>query len=145
MEKETKVKNYRLCEKFLPEHYEFPVLDKPEGWDEDIVETAGFIPLEVRFKQMEQAGIRAQFLQSEFTSFDVRDMYLNHPEFDLNGDEDMEEALQKIQLRNAWIEHVKAEKAKMKELEAQREVKANESAAKNEPKKTASEEEVKNA
>ena len=25
-----------------------------EGWDEDIVETAGFIPLEVRFKQMEQ-------------------------------------------------------------------------------------------
>lgn len=33
-----------------------------EGWNDEITETAGFIPLEVRFKQMEQAGIRAQFL-----------------------------------------------------------------------------------
>ena len=49
-----------------------------EGWDEDIVETAGFIPLEVRFKQMEQAGFRAQFFENEFSSKDVTDMYLNH-------------------------------------------------------------------
>ena len=38
---------------------------EPEGWNEDIVETAGFVPLAVKFKQMEQAGIRAQFFQSE--------------------------------------------------------------------------------
>lgn len=136
----AEVKNFRIVESFLQEIKPLPKWIDPEGWNEDIVETAGFIPLEVRFKQMEQAGIQAQFLQSEFTSFDVRDMYLNHPEFDLNGDEDIEEALDKIKLRQEWIEHVKAEKAKVK-LEAQREVKANESKAKNEPKETASEEE----
>ena len=134
------VKNFRLAQTFLPEIKPLPIWEEPKGWNEDIVETAGFIPLEVRFKQMEQAGIQAQFLQSEFTSFDVRDMYLNHPEFDLTGDEDIEEAMEKIQLRQAWIEHVKAEKAKEAELEAQREVKASESKAKNEPKETASEE-----
>lgn len=136
----AEVKNFRLAQTFLPEIKPLPKWEEPEDWNEDIVETAGFIPLEVRFKQMEQAGIQAQFLQSEFTSFDVRDMYLNHPEFDLNGDEDIEEAMEKIQLRQAWIEHVKAEKAKEAQLEAQREVKASESKAKNEPKETASEE-----
>lgn len=110
---EVKVKDFRIAQNFLPEIKPLPIWEEPENWNEDIVETAGFVPLEVRFKQMEQAGIQAQFLQSEFTSFDVRDMYLNHPEFDLNGDEDIEEAMEKIKLRQAWIEHVKAEKAKL--------------------------------
>ena len=44
----------------LEEHFPTPY-PEIENWDEDIVETAGFIPLEVRFKQMEQAGFRAQF------------------------------------------------------------------------------------
>lgn len=80
-----------------------------EGWDEDIVETAGFIPLEVRFKQMEQAGFRAQFFESEFTSKDVSDMYLNHPEFDITGEDDIEEAMEKIRLREEYINQVKQE------------------------------------
>lgn len=79
-----------------------------EGWNEDIVETAGFVPLEVRFKQMEQAGIQAQFLESEFGSKDFRDMYLNHPEFDLTPEDDIEDAYEKMQLRAAWINKVKA-------------------------------------
>lgn len=83
-----------------------------EGWNDEITETAGFIPLEVRFKQMEQAGIRAQFFESEFTSKDVQDMYLNHPEFDLTPEDDIEEALEKIELRQAWIAQVKAEARK---------------------------------
>ena len=70
----AEVKNFRLVQTFLPEIKPLPKWEEPEGWTEDIVETAGFIPLEVRFKQMEQAGIQAQFLQSEFTSFDVQSM-----------------------------------------------------------------------
>ena len=86
-----------------------------DGWDEDIVETAGFVPLEVRFKQMEQAGIRAQFFESEFGSRDFSDMYLNHPEFDLSPEDDIEEAMEKISLRQQWIEHVKSEARKRSE------------------------------
>lgn len=88
-----------------------------ENWDEDIVETAGFIPLEVRFKQMEQAGLRAQFFESEFSSRDVRDMYLNHPEFDLTPEDDIEEAMEKLELRKAWINQVKAEAKSRAEAE----------------------------
>lgn len=91
---------------------------KIDGWDDDIVETAGFVPLEVRFKQMEQAGIRAQFHESEFTSRDMSDMYLNHPEFDLTPEDDIEEAMEKIALREAWINQVKMEARKRNEEEA---------------------------
>ena len=83
-----------------------------EGWNEELVETAGFVPLAVRFKQMAQAGIRAQFFASEFTSQDVQDMYLNHPEFDLTPEDDLEEAMAKIEARQAWINHVKEEARK---------------------------------
>lgn len=101
------------------EHYptQYPEI---EGWDEDIVETAGFIPLEVRFKQMEQAGIRAQFFESEFGSKDFQDMYLNHPEFDLTPEDDIEEAMEKIQLRQAWINQVKNDARQRMEIEAQK-------------------------
>ena len=77
-----KVSVYEV-EEHLPNPY--PEL---EGWDEDIVETAGFIPLEVRFKQMEQAGIRAQFFESEFSSKNVQDMYLQYHLLELNQTQD---------------------------------------------------------
>ena len=78
-----------------------------KGWNKVITETAGFIPLAVRFKQMEQAGFRARFFESEFTSKDMQDMYLNHPEFDITPEDDLEEAYEKMQLRQAWINEVK--------------------------------------
>ena len=104
-----------------------------EGWDEDIVETAGFIPLDVRFKQMEQAGFRAQFFESEFSSKDVSDMYLNHPEFDITAEDDIEEAMEKMELRAAYIEQVKSEIMKRKKAE-------EEAAMKSEAKKSGEEE-----
>ena len=85
---------------YEPEYHSPTPYPNIEGWNEDIVETAGFIPLEVRFKQMEQAGYRAQFFESEFSSKDVSDMYLNHPEFDLTPEDDIEEAMEKMELRN---------------------------------------------
>lgn len=101
----------------VEKHYPTPY-PEIDGWDEDIVETAGFIPLEVRFKQMEQAGIRAQFFENEFTSHDVTDMYLNHPEFDITPEDDIEEAMEKIQLREAYINSVKEEVRKRQEAES---------------------------
>lgn len=138
----AEVKNYRLVEKAKPERIFFaPNLefDTRFDWNEDIVETAGFVPLAVKFKQMEQAGIQAKFLSSEFTSRDVSDMYLNHPELDLTGEEDYEEAMEKIQARAAYIRSVK-EAVKARNNEAQREVGAAESVAKGSDEKTASEE-----
>ena len=84
----AEVKNFRLAKKYRPQFIELEVIPDPIGWDEDIVETAGFVPLEVRFKQMEQAGFRAQFFESEFSSKDVTDMYLNHPEFDITPEDE---------------------------------------------------------
>lgn len=94
---------------FEPEGIILPKYPKIDGWDEDIVETAGFVPLEVRFKQMEQAGYRARFFESEFTSKDVTDMYLNHPEFDITDEDDMEDAMEKVMLRKAYIQSIKEE------------------------------------
>ena len=86
----------------VEEHYPTPY-PEIEGWNEDIVETAGFVPLEVRFKQMEQAGLRSQFFENEFNSHDVTDMYLNHPEFDITPEDDIEEAMEKIQLLDVFL------------------------------------------
>lgn len=108
-----------------------------EGWDELIVETAGFIPLEVRFKQMEQAGIRAQFFESEFGSKDFMDMYLNHPEFDLTPEDDIEEAMEKVQLRQSWIESVKSKARERAGIEAQKKETAQRTAEQNDLKKGA--------
>ena len=62
-------------------------LERQSGWQPEknpvIVETAGFVPLEVRFKRFEENGIRAQFSAAEFSSSDLRDIYL-HPDFQIN-------------------------------------------------------------
>lgn len=47
----------------------------PEEENERIVETAGFVPLDVKFKQFEQNGIRAQLVASDFDSSDMRQIY----------------------------------------------------------------------
>lgn len=71
------------------------------GWTDDvkknkiITETAGFVPLEVKFKRFEQAGIRAQFNESEFTSTDYREMYLT-PNTEIYPNDDLETVLEKL-------------------------------------------------
>lgn len=82
---------------------------KIEGWNEVIVETAGFIPLAVRFKQMEQAGYRARFNESEFSSRDISDMYLSHAEFDIQPDDDLEDVIEKTELRRQYVKNLQNE------------------------------------
>lgn len=61
-----------------------------DAWKEVVTETAGFEPLEVKFKRMEQAGIRAQFNSNEFTSSDLRNIYLN-PDFQITPEDELED------------------------------------------------------
>lgn len=75
-----------------------------------IVETAGFVPLEVKFKQFEQNGVVAQFQTSDFTSNDYREMYLN-PDFDITPEDDFEDVEEKIAARNNFIEQYKKAKS----------------------------------
>lgn len=71
-----------------------------------ICETAGFIPLEVKFKRFELAGQVAKINASEFTSQDYRDMYMC-PDFEIYPDDDPEEIFEKAQLLRKHIAEIK--------------------------------------
>ena len=80
-----------------------------------VTETAGFEPLEVRFKKMEQAGFRAQFFESDFDSADLREIYLHHPEFTLQEGDELEDVIEKDAMRSAFIRGLLAKKAAVKQ------------------------------
>lgn len=80
--------------------------------DEDnpvLVETAGFVPLEVKFKRFEEAGIRAQYSASEFDSDDLKQLYLN-PDFSISQYDDLETIQEKLMLRADYIEELRKSK-----------------------------------
>lgn len=83
--------------------------------NEDMTETAGFIPLEVKFKQFEQNGIINQLRSEDFTSSDYREMYL-HPDFDINPEDDIEDVQEKLEslknYRQNLMEKIKEENSK---------------------------------
>lgn len=96
--------------------YEVQLLKDPFYADlsehnERLVETAGFIPLDVKLKRFEQAGIAAQYHTSEFTSNDFRNLYAN-PDFELYPDDELEEVQEKLKAyndyRKAYIKSIKA-------------------------------------
>lgn len=80
-------------------------------WNEKLVETAGFVPLEVRMKQMEQNGLMAQFQLGELSPEDLRQAYLM-PDFEIDPDDELEEAIAKEQLREAFLQKLREERAK---------------------------------
>lgn len=80
-----------------------------------VTETAGFEPLEVRFKKMEQAGFRAQFFESDFDSADLREIYLHHPEFTLQEGDELEDVIEKDAMRSAFIRGLLEKKAAAKQ------------------------------
>lgn len=72
-----------------------------------IVETAGFIPLDVRFKQLEEGGLIAQYQRGDFTSADYRQAYLT-PDFEITPEDDFEEIQEKLAARQKFFEEIKA-------------------------------------
>lgn len=75
-----------------------------------IVETAGFVPLEVKMKQFENNGIVAQFLTSDFDSNDYRDIYL-HPDFNIYPEDDFEDIQEKLSAQREYAEKIKKAKS----------------------------------
>lgn len=78
--------------------------------NEYIVETAGFVPLEVKMKQFEQNGLVAQFLTSDFDSNDYRNIYLN-PDFNISPEDDLEDIQEKLEAQKAYAEEIKKAKS----------------------------------
>lgn len=110
---------------FLPEAFDFDACvaaaaaqqqadvddDGNPLWDEQLTETAGFVPLEVRMRQMEQAGLLQQALLQDVTADDLREAWLSS-DFEISPDDELEEVLAKDRARREFLESVKAERQK---------------------------------
>lgn len=75
-----------------------------------ICETAGYEPLEVKFKRFEQNGIVAALNQSMFNSHDLREIYLNHPEFDITPEDELEDINEKMIAQQEYLQEMKEKK-----------------------------------
>lgn len=84
------------------------------GDNEYICETAGFIPLEVKFKRFEENGIRAQFSTDSFSSSDLREIYLN-PDFEIRQGDDLIDIEAKLMAREEYILKLNKEKSEQAE------------------------------
>lgn len=90
-----------------------------------IVDTKGFVPLEVKFKQFEQGGILAQLRADEFTSHNYREMYLS-PDMEINQWDDLEEIQDKLALQQEFRMKILAKTSAFSEDEDSRGSVANE-------------------
>lgn len=81
----------------------------PLNKDEVLVETAGFVPLDVRMKQMEQQGYIAQYQASDFTSDDLRAIWLD-PELEILPGDDLEEIQEKSLRREMLRQEILSKK-----------------------------------
>lgn len=89
-------------------------LSQVPGWDEILVDTKGFVPLEVKFKQLEEAGIKAEFNMAELDSSQIRQVFLN-PDFEITPDDDYEEIQDKLYQRELFKQQLMAQNAKRDE------------------------------
>lgn len=90
-------------------------LKRFSGWKPEknprIVETASFVPLEVRLKRLEENGIRAQFAQDmDLTSEEMRTLYL-HPDFEITPYDELEEIEEKLLARQSYLQQLLKQKA----------------------------------
>lgn len=81
----------------------------PVDKNDYITETAGFVPLEVKLKRFEESGAQLQFMRSEFTSSDYRDMYLT-PDFEITPEMDYEEIQEVLLRRSEFVKELKMNK-----------------------------------
>lgn len=91
-----------------------------------IVETAGFEPLEVKMQRFLQAGVKAQFREDQFTSHELRDMYLT-PNCEVLPSDDLETVAEKLEMQNAIRMKILSEKKVKVEDEGAERSGANES------------------
>lgn len=116
---------FRKPKVYLPEVYDFDACvaaaaaqqqsavddDGTPFWNEQVTETAGFVPLEVRMKQMEQAGLLQQAMLQEVTADDLREAWLSS-DFEISPDDELEEVIAKDRARREFIETIKVQRQK---------------------------------
>ena len=106
-------KTVRKFKNDYPKRKENP-LSKVDGWNEILTDTKGFVPLEVKFKQLEEAGIKAQFSVQDLDSAQIRQVFLN-PDFEITPDDDLEEIQDKLYQRELFKQQLMAQNAKRDE------------------------------
>lgn len=73
--------------------------------DVNICETAGFVPLDVRFKRLEQSGYVAQFFTHQFDTDDIRQIFMGE-ETQIYADDDEDIVRIKLYKQNKLREKI---------------------------------------
>lgn len=80
-----------------------------EEWNEDLVDTTSYIPLDLRLKQLERAGVRARLKSTDFSMSELRQIYDNH-ELEYTKDDELEDILDKETKRRELIAQILKDK-----------------------------------
>lgn len=66
--------------------------------NERIVETAGFVPLDIKFKRFEQAGILQMLNKQKYSVDDLRDIYFGE-DSEIHPYDELEDIVSKLQIQ----------------------------------------------
>lgn len=80
----------------------------PEIKYHEVTETAGFLPLEVRLKQLEQQGYMAKFNREEFDSDEISELW-TRPDFEILPTDELEDVQAKMNLRREYLIKLKSQ------------------------------------
>lgn len=108
-----------------------------QHYSDVITETAGFVPLEVRFQRLIENGIQLQLKAQEFDSVDMRKLYLDDA-FRVEPDDELEEIQTKLEARAEYLAKLKAQSSEAESKQDSKkssnsEAKASESASEGAP------------
>lgn len=105
MAKDTK-KTYRSLKPSLE------ITSNPEVKYNEMTETAGYLPLPVRLKQLEQQGYIAKFNRQEFDSDEISELW-TRPDFEILPTDELEEVQAKMNLRREYLLDIKSKHAQI--------------------------------
>lgn len=99
-------------EVFAPTELKMPAeeLKKWNEHNEDLCDTAGYVPLAVRMQRMIENGYIAQFTEDDFDINDYKQMYLS-PEMKITPEDDLEDIQDKLELRRQYQAAIIAERS----------------------------------
>lgn len=90
------INHWQLEEKLAKNPSQSWSCTQEEEGNKVIVERSGFVPLSMRFKQMQMAGLQARIRDSQFDYQDYKDVYNDDEVF--NYSDDLEEQIEKVNL-----------------------------------------------
>ena len=88
------------------------IAENPVVEYKEMTETAGYLPLEVRLKQLEQQGYIAKFHREEFDSDEISELW-TRPDFEILPTDELEDVQEKMALRRAYLLELKSKHAEL--------------------------------